>query len=155
MSDPVSARVRETKYPLPKFLVGRVSAEQYRRWLHRKAAAHCKRDRKRHPDRAIALSGYKLLIHDAVIASNGADWYTGEALSWEQISTYCNEDSRAGRSKYKAGYALLPTVDHIADSGNAYQFVICGWRTNDAKNDLTLTEFLSVCRLVIAKHGSQ
>jgi hypothetical protein len=151
----VTAPEPNSKYQFPEFLVGRVNKEQYRRWLHRKAVAHCKRDRKRHPDRLIAIASYKVLIHDAVINSDGLDWYTGEELAWEQISTYDNEDSRAGRSKYKAGYALLPTVDHIPDGDSAYRFVICGWRTNDAKNDLSLSDFLSLCRRVIAKHGSE
>ena len=141
------------RYELPAFLGGRITKEQYRRWLQRKSATHCKRDRKRHPERKIALAHYKRLIHEAVTASNGFDWYTGEALSWELISTYNNEDSRSGRSTYKAGYALLPTVDHVTIDGG-YRFVICGWRTNDAKNDLSLKDFLTLCRLVVDRHSS-
>ncbi|MES2442089.1 MAG: hypothetical protein V4574_04605 [Pseudomonadota bacterium] len=34
-------------YTLPPFLADRVTKDQYERWLHRKAAAHVKRDRKR------------------------------------------------------------------------------------------------------------
>jgi len=84
----------------------------------------------------------------------GTDWYTGEQLEWEKIGTYSNEESRANRSRYKAGLALLPTVDHVLGEDNVYDFVICGWRTNDAKNDLNLKEFLDVCRKVVARHGS-
>ena len=140
-------------YELPSFLVERISREKYRRWLQRKASTHAKRDRKRSPT-PIILSIYKRKIHDAVCASEGVDWYTGEKLEWEKISTYSNEDSKANRSKYKAGLVLLPTVDHVAGENEAYDFVICGWRTNDAKNDLNPQEFLNLCRMVIARHGS-
>lgn len=137
---------------LPPFLVGRVTREAYARWLHRKAVAHVKRDRLRLAG-PISTSGYKQQIHAAVCASNGADWYTGEPLAWEIISTYNNDESKADRSAYKARFAHLPTVDHVLREDGAYDFVICGWRTNDAKNDLSLGEFLDVCRRVLARHG--
>lgn len=140
------------RYELPDFLNGRVTKENYVRWLHRKAMAHVKRDRLR-LDAQITNTIYKQQIHEAVRASAGLDWYTGEPLAWEKISTYDNEQSKADRSLYKAGFALLPTVDHVLRLDGAYDFVICGWRTNDAKNDLSLTEFLKLCRLVIARHG--
>lgn len=49
----------------------------------------------------------------------------------------------------------MPTVDHVVRASGGWDFVICGWRTNDAKNDLSLAEFLAVCRLVIARHGQE
>jgi len=133
------------------FLDGRVSQEAYTRWLGRKAAAHVKRDRKR-STHEITGSHYKQLIHKAVCASRGADFYTGELLAWEKLSTYRNEESQAQRSVYKAGFALLPTVDHVLLQDGRYEFVICGWRTNDAKNDLCHAEFVELCRRVIAHH---
>jgi hypothetical protein len=141
-------------YPLPAFLVDRISREQYIRWLQRKAEAHVKRDRLRSPAVPITVSGYKQQIHAAVAASNGVDWYTDEALEWEKISTYNNDQSKLHRSVYKAGFALLPSVDHVLGEEGRYDFVICGWRTNDAKNDLSLPDFLHVCRKVLAKHGA-
>lgn len=142
------------RYELPVFLDGRVAKETFGRWLHRKAIAHVKRDRLRLSE-AITNTIYKQQIHAAVCASLGLDWYTGEPLAWEKISTYNNEESKADRSKYKAGLALLPTVDHVLRADGAFDFVICGWRTNDAKNDLSLPEFLRLCRLVIARHGGE
>jgi len=142
------------RYELPDFLEGRVTKENYVRWLHRKAMAHVKRDRLRTAQQ-ITNTIYKQQIHAAVCASAGLDWYTGEPLAWEKISTYDNAQSKADRSLYKAGFALLPTVDHVLRFDGAYDFVICGWRTNDAKNDLSLTEFLKLCRLVIARHGGE
>lgn len=104
---------------------------------------------------AITNARYKEQIHAAVRQSEGLDWYTGEPLTWEKISTYDNDASKADRSLYKAGFALLPTVDHVLRLDGAYDFVICGWRTNAAKHDLSLQEFLQLCRLVIARHGRE
>jgi hypothetical protein len=50
------------KRQLPEFLAGKVSAEQYARWLERKAAAHVRRDRKRDFDGA-AGAAYRDAIH--------------------------------------------------------------------------------------------
>ena len=52
-------------YRLPTFLEGLVDRAKYIRWLHRKAAAHVKRDRLR-LNKKIALAGYKQQIHIAV-----------------------------------------------------------------------------------------
>jgi hypothetical protein len=140
-------------YEFPPFLNGRVTKQKYNTWLAHKAKAHVKRDRKRLSS-TVTTSDYKQKIHRAVCTSGGIDWYTGENLEWEKISTYDNDESKTHRSHYKAGLALLPTVDHVSGEGNVYDFVICGWRTNDAKNDLNLQEFLDVCRKVLARHGS-
>lgn len=141
------------RYALPQFLDGRVTRQNYVRWLSRKAQAHTKRDRQRLSE-AIALAHYKQQIHEAVARSDGVDWYTGEPLAWEKISTYNNAESKLSRSIYKASFALLPTVDHVLRSDGLYDFVICGWRTNDAKNDLSLYEFVALCRRVVDRHGA-
>jgi hypothetical protein len=71
-------------------------------------------------------------------------------LDWSLISTYDNADSSSGRRDYKKRFALLHTVDHKGNrSGNA-DFAICGWRANDAKNDLQYEEFLELCKKVVA-----
>jgi hypothetical protein len=141
-------------FALPAFLQDAVSQEAYTRWLGRKAAAHLKRDRAR-SQLEITGSHYRQRIHSAVCKSGGIDFYTGERLDWDKLSTYSNEDSKAGRSAYKAGFALLPTVDHVLLDDGRYDFVICGWRTNDAKNDLCHTEFVELCRRVIAHHEAE
>jgi len=79
------------------------------------------------------------------------DFYTGDELDWSLVSTYSNVDSKAGRTVYKSGFAMLPTVDHIAGDNGRYDFVICAWRTNDSKSDLDHAEFVELCRKVIAK----
>lgn len=140
-------------YCLPQFLDGAVNRGSYVNWLQKKATAHAKRDRIR-TGKHVAIAEYKRAIHKAVENSNGADWYTGEALQWSKISTYNNEQSKSGRSTYKSGLALLPTVDHVLNETGAYDFVICSWRTNDAKSDMPLSEFVSLCRRVIKLHGN-
>jgi hypothetical protein len=144
--DPMAKR-----HLLPKFLAGLVSPEAYERWLVRKAAAHVKRDRKR--GHSCTGSAYRDAIHLAVEESNGLDAYTGESLDWTLISTYKNEDSKAGRHAYKASFALLPTVDHVDSAVTTASFKICSWRTNDAKHDLSIESFVELCRAVLTHRG--
>ncbi len=139
---------RQRKYELPAFLVGTVTQDHYDRWLQRKAVAHVRRDRKRGNPSAMNAE-YKVEIHRAVIDSKGKDCYTGEKLDWSLISKYDNKQSRSGGRLYKATFALLPTVDHVNDGLGPADFNICSWRTNSAKNDLTLPEFLELCEKVI------
>jgi hypothetical protein len=136
-------------FELPSFLDNLVSHEAYVRWLQRKAAAHVKRDRQRGNSSA-SISDYKRAIHNAVCASQGRDAYTGEQLNWHLISTYDNAESKQDRRIYKARFALLPTVDHIGDGTGSADFKICAWRTNDAKGDLSLEEFVALCVRVLA-----
>ena len=44
---------------------------------------------------------------------------------------------------------MLPTIDHRTNRPEA-DLVICAWRTNDAKHDMTPDELLTFCRAVIA-----
>ena len=139
------------KHTMPPFLEETIKPEAYERWLRRKAMAHVKRDRKR---RIICtVAAYKEAIHAAVLLSQGNDAYTGEMLEWNLISTYKNEDSKEGRRSYKAGFALLPTVDHVAADATEASFRVCGWRTNDAKNDLSPDAFLELCEKVLKHAG--
>lgn len=140
------------KHTMPVFLAESVSADAYERWLTRKAAAHVKRDRKRGQS-GVTQSLYKEAIHAAVILSQGKDAYTGETLDWQLISKYNNDESRIGRHGYKSGFALLPTVDHVNAGATEASFRICSWRTNDAKNDLSVDDFLSLCEKVLIHAG--
>lgn len=142
------------KYPFPTFLDGRCSEAAYLRWLGRKAIAHVRRDRTR--GNSIATrEAYMVAIHSAVTASRGNDAYTGAPLAWELISTYNNSGSKAGRRVYKRTLADLPTVDHVGDGTGAADFVICGWRTNDCKNDLTHEELLAFCHAVLTHYENK
>ncbi len=137
---------------MPRFLAEVISAEVYEGWLARKAAAHVKRDRKR-LQIGVTQSLYKEAIHWAVVLSDGRDAYTGEDLHWKLISTYRNEESKAGRHGYKTGFALLPTVDHVSAGATEASFKICAWRTNDAKNDLSHPAFIELCKMVLSHEG--
>jgi hypothetical protein len=139
------------KYSMPHFLEGIIEPELYERWLTRKAIAHVRRDRGR--ERNCTVAHYKQAIHEAVCSSEGNDAYTGEPLRWNLIGTYKNEDSKKGRHGYKAGFALLPTVDHVSSQATEASFRICGWRTNDAKNDLSTEAFIELCEKVLSYAG--
>lgn len=81
------------------------------------------------------------------------DAYTGEELDWSLISQYDNDLSKEGRHHYKAGFALLPTVDHLTASASSASFRICAWRTNDAKNDMSTETFVGLCATVLIQAG--
>ena len=136
------------KYALPAFLVGRCTAGVYRRWLQRRAAAHRKRDRVR-GNLGATISAYKEAIHTAVLRGGERDAYTGERLRWDLISTYDNHASEREGRHYKKGFALLPSVDHVGDGLGVPHFRMCAWRTNDAKGDLSYSEFIGLCRKVL------
>lgn len=136
------------RYELPSFLEGILSEEAYVRWLARKAVAHVRRDRKR-GNASATIEAYKMAMHQAVCDSNGIDAYTHEKLAWNLLSKYDNEESRQGKRGYKAKFALLPTVDHVGDGLGTANFKICAWRTNDAKGDLSLSEFVELCERIL------
>jgi hypothetical protein len=137
------------KYQLPDFpSVTPPAQADYQRWLHGRAVAHVKRDKKRGNSTATNET-YKIAIHAAVIRSGGRDYYTGEPLNWSLVGQYSNEESKAKGRRYKATLALLPSVDHVDDGLGEADFKICAWRTNDAKNDLTHQEFVALCRRVV------
>jgi hypothetical protein len=136
-------------FELPPFLGGKVESAVYLRWLQRKARAQVTRDRKRW-NRQLSISEYKQSIHSAVLRSRGRDFYTNERLDWSLLSKYDNAKSHAGGSSYKSKFALLPTVDHVGANSRIPNFEICGWRTNDCKNDLSLAELRAFCRKVLA-----
>jgi hypothetical protein len=140
------------QYPVPVCIKGQCDQVKYSRWLHRKAAAHTRRDRKR--DIACTLARYKAEIHAAVCSSGHLDFYTGEPLDWSQVSTYDNALSKSGRTKYKKTLALLPTIDHTVDESGRPKFVICSWRVNDAKGDPKMDEFYRLCERVL-KHRDE
>ena len=140
------------KYSLPSFLSVQVPQEVYERWLRHKAQAHVKRDRRRGNKTAIG-EAYRVAIHAAVIESYGCDAYTGEKLDWSLLSQYDNDASQEQGRHYKHDFALLPTLDHVGNGTGAADFKICGWRTNDAKHDLEMPEFLAVCQAVLEHHG--
>ena len=113
----------------------------YPGWVQRKAVTLCKRDQKRGGTGNVQQ--YRLAIHEAVVASGGRDHWTGEELDWHLIGTYDNREAPD-----KKAFAMLPTIDHRSNNPEP-EFVICAWRTNDAKHDMTPEELLAFCEAVI------
>lgn len=142
----------QRKHQLPAFLESVVPEAVYFRWLAHRADAHVRRDRKRFANGAMGAA-YRKAIHEAVVASDGRDDYTGEKLDWTLICKYTNDESRLGRHHYKTGFALLPTVDHVDASLSSVSFKVCAWRTNDAKNDMPVGVFLNLCARVLTHAG--
>ncbi len=140
------------RHTLPPFLVGKITEQIYLNWLRRKADAHKRRDRQR-GFQEVTATKYRDAIHEAVLCSDGRDTYTGEMLDWTLISQYDNDASKEGRHHYKARFAMLPTLDHVEASAHSASFVICAWRTNDAKNDLSHSDFLALCEKVLRYAG--
>lgn len=140
---------KSRKYQRPDFLVDVVEQDVYKRWLRRKAKSLVDRDKRSGAE--VSSIVYRDAIHQAVLSSGGRDAYTGEALDWTLISQYDNDQSKQLGRKYKHMFALLPTVDHIDDPRQGSgKFNICSWRTNDAKHDLGLDEFIELCEKVLA-----
>jgi len=150
----MNAATKPRKYQLPDFLASTTTQVSYEKWLHGRAVAHVRRDKKR-GNKTASNEAYKMAIHRAVIHCGGHDHYTGERLDWSLLSRYSNEESKAQGRHYKATLALLPSVDHVGDGLGEADFKICAWRTNDAKNDLTHEQFVALCRRVVAHfdHG--
>lgn len=141
------------KYQLTDELAGFMEQDVYERWLHRKAAAHIKRDRAR-GNTTETNELYKIEIHKAVCESRGVDAYTNEQLDWSLLSKYNNKDSKKYGRAYKKKFALLPSVDHVGDGTGKAAFKICAWRTNDAKNDLSYSELVELCKKVLNVYNS-
>jgi len=136
-------------YSVPDCIKEKCDQQRYSRWLHTKASAHVRSDRRRFGKDSCTVSQYKAAIHAAVRAGGDRDYYTGELLDWQLVSTYENSASSEGKAKYKTEFALLPTLDHTRDEKGQQKFVICSWRVNDAKSDLTESEFYDLCARVI------
>ncbi len=136
------------QYALPNALRGVCTEAAYKKWLQRKAVAHVVRDRKRWKI-PLSVADYKKAIHAAVLETGKRDSYTGELLDWGLVSKYDNAKSNSGGGVYKKKFAMLPTLDHAGDAPGGMNFRICSWRTNDSKSDLTLKEFIELCRKVL------
>ena len=141
------------KYQLPPFLERQLTRQAYVRWLHRKAQAHARRDKKKWK-RPIRASDYKQAIHHAVLRSDGRDFYTHESLNWSLLSKFDGPEARRRGGKYKRAFDLLPTVDHMDPASTETDFQICGWRTNDCKNDLTVAELRLFCETFLRAQSS-
>ena len=140
------------KYQPPNFLEKfNIDRVKYNHWLDRKSKSLYRRDIGRFKDlkEKYSRKSYKEAIHEAVINSDGKDFYTGEVLQWSKISEYDNEKSSAQRGVYRKKFSYLPTVDHYDVESEILNFKICGWRTNDSKSDMSYIDYIKLCQLVL------
>lgn len=137
----------ERAHQLPQQILDVVDEAKVLQWIKKKATAHKRRDIKRGCFPAGA--DYVEMMLAAVKASGGFDHYSGEWLHWHLISTYDNDLSSMDGRRYKKAHDLLPTIDHVFVEDRMDRFVVCGWRTNDAKGDMTHEELLAFCRMVL------
>lgn len=143
------------KYPLPACLVGRCDEKRFTKWLNGRTQAHVRRDNKRARKSDATAAKYKQEIYDAVCSGGLRDPYTGEELDWSLVGKYNNSEAKAGGQQYKRKFGLLPTVDHTFDELREQKLVICSWKVNDAKSDLTLDEFHNLCEMVLDHRGKK
>jgi len=127
----------------------------YPGWVQRKAVTLSKRDQKRGGTGNVQQ--YRLAIHAAVLSSAGRDHWTGEWLDWELIGTYDSREAAAGsgeqKQEHRKLYALVPTLDQPSHTPEPC-FVVCAWRTKDAKQDMTAAELLQFCSAIV-RHSPQ
>ncbi|MGB9423521.1 MAG: hypothetical protein WBR14_21620 [Candidatus Acidiferrum sp.] len=145
--------MNKVQYPVPECIRTKCDQAKYARWLDAKACVHVRRDRKRL--RKCTVAEYKAAIHAAVADGGNLDHYRGEELDWGLVSSYNNAAAVEGRVKYKRSFALLPTLDHTEDEHGQPRFVICSWRVNDMKSDMTGSEFRQLCARVLRHGGVQ
>jgi hypothetical protein len=140
------------KYQRPKFLNNIITQESYEKWLKSKTNSHYQRDKGRGNTTATRAE-YKLAIHEAVKECGGKDSYTHEEMDWHLLSTYDNKKSQKEGRAYKIKFSMLPSVDHVGDGTGKADFKICSWRTNDSKSDMTMDEYVELCRKIIKFNG--
>ena len=149
------------EYPVPDRIKSLgVRQADYNKWLRGRSIAHRKRDGKRvtKTGHAVpALEVYMGAIHTAVERCEGVCEYTGESLHWHLIGTWNNDEARTGGAPYKRKFAGMPTVDHVhgADGRpiSLGDLKVTSWSLNDAKGDMALDQFLTLCHRVVATMG--
>lgn len=134
------------KYQPPPWMAEHLSPTAYNNWLLGKAQSLCRRDYERGGN--YTASEAKADVHTAIAACGGRDYWTGEQLRWDLLGNYDSDESGWQGASYKRARAMQPTIDH-RNSEPICDFVICSWRTNDAKHDMSIEELKEFCRLVL------
>jgi hypothetical protein len=139
------------KYPLPDFLNGVWTRLYYGTWLTRKANEARRHDLERKSPFAARYSQkeYRNMAHEAVVAGNGIDPFTGDTLRYDLALTYDAIKAR-GNIAYEKSFDLMPTIDHVDPDAVDMALEICSWRTNFCKSYQNPAEFIAMCRKVVA-----
>ena len=139
----------------------KIEQKDFYKWVDRKAASLWKRDKAKLQARGEGgsfndnkkRSEYQDAVCTAILAMSANECpCTGKKLSWAQIGTWKNEVAKSEGKEFKKKFALLPTVDHRNSAPEA-DFVICSREANDAKNDLPLESFITLCENVLKHNG--
>jgi hypothetical protein len=141
-------------YPLPEFLKSTLTPLEYGAWLTRKANETLRHDKARKSvfKRAYTQKEVRRMIHEAVMAGNGIDPFTGMSLRYELALTYDSKKAR-GNIAYEKQFDLMPTVDHIDPESDVLALQICSWRINFCKSFQDPTDFIATCRKVVDHAG--
>ena len=138
-----------------------ISFDKFSEWVMKKGYSLYQRDLKRTKEefkeefkKKYPYTVYRSKICEAIknIPDAGKDYYTEEKLNWDLIGQYNNSNAQQEGKAYKRKFALMPTVDHINAEAKP-EFVICSWRMNDAKNDLSEFAFTKLCIRFLRKKG--
>ena len=133
----------------------KISDTEFHDWVMKKGYSLYQRDLKRTNEKfKYNYNDYRQKICEAIkmAPDAGKDYYTGEKLDWNLIGKYKNSDAKQNGKAYKRKFALMPTVDHINAEAKP-EFVICSWRMNDAKNDLSECGFTKLCIRFLRNKG--
>lgn len=144
------------KYPLPAYLKGVQTPYVYSHWVVGKSATVYRRDCRRKRPYALKSSQgeYGDAIHEAMIAGNGIDPFTGDRLRFELIDKYDPVKAR-GDIIYEKSFDLIPTVDHIDPEADVLALEICSQRMNLCKSEQNPAEFLEMCRKIVEYCGKR
>ncbi len=143
------------KYPLPPLLSGVLSVSEYDKLLNCKADSLRKRDLKlkRPFPRTCSKAVYKQKINAAILASDGKDPYTRDALRWDLLATWDKKKEALlclgpAADVFNKEYFLMPTVDHCDPYADELNFEICSWIVNSSKTLMNPQEYVDLCRKV-------
>lgn len=90
------------KYPLPDYLVGRITESLFDNWLNERANTLRQRELKRKKPYALVTTKgmYKGKIYAAVVDAGEFDPFPGDALEWELISSWNSDKAKEGGDEY-------------------------------------------------------
>ena len=88
-------------------------------------------------------------VYEALKCCGGKDRYTGEELNWKiTLSQEPNEFSEIEKRQNRV------TFDHKNGRNlEKLEFAVCAGRTNDAKNDLPMGDFVKLCISLLTNNG--
>ena len=132
-------------YPAPAFVRAlKVPCARYGEWLEKQAQSCRLRDKR---EGKPGIEEYRKRIHQAVLASEGRDFYTGEPLEWNRLNHVLPLSGGRKRHLQRGHY---PSVDHYTGT-SCLDFRLCSALVNHAKGPLSHQQFLELCQKVVSQ----